>query len=91
LFARAFRRSLAAKIAALLLLLGLPAWLFARGLDSADPVRMGASLAGLLVCVGFAVFGVSETMLVHSVTLGWYVIMTALFMVTADGTEERSA
>jgi hypothetical protein len=45
----------------------------------------------LLVCVGFAVFGVSETMLVHSVTLGWYVIMTAVFMVTAEETGRRGA
>jgi len=76
-------------LAALLLLLGLPAWLFTRSLNSTDPVRVGASLAGLLVCVGFAVFGVSETMLVHSVTLGWYVIMTAVFMVTAQDPESQ--
>jgi O-antigen ligase len=75
-------------LAALLLLFGMPAWLFARGLDSPDPARVGASLGGLLVCVGFVVFGLSETMLVHSITLGWYVIMTALFMVTAEKTED---
>jgi O-antigen ligase len=78
-------------LAALLLLFGLPGWLFAKGLSSPDPVRSGAALAGLMVVVGFFMFGISETMLVHSITLGWYVIMTALFMVTADGTEERSA
>ena len=72
---------------ALLLLYGMPAWLFARTLNSAEPARMGASLGGLLVCVGFPVFGLSETMLVHSVTLGWYVIMTAILMVTAEGNE----
>ena len=71
-------------LAALLLLFGVPARLFARGLGSADPARMGASLGGLLICVGFPVFGLSETMLVHSVTLGWYVIMTAVFMVVAQ-------
>ena len=70
---------------ALLALLGVPGWLFARGLGSPDPVRLGASLAGLLVSVGFAMFGLSETMLVHSITLGWYAIMTALFLVTAEG------
>ncbi|HSN17278.1 MAG TPA: O-antigen ligase family protein [Gammaproteobacteria bacterium] len=74
-------------LAALLLLFGVPAWLFARGLGSRDPARMGASLGGLLVCVGFPVFGLSETMLVHSVTLGWYVIMTAIFMATAESNE----
>jgi hypothetical protein len=77
-------------LVALLLLFGVPGWLFARDLDSADPARMGTALAGLMVVVGFFVFGLSETMLVHSITLGWYVIMTALFMVTADRTEERT-
>ena len=78
-------------LAALLLLLGVPGWLFARGLGSEDPVRMGASLAGLFVVVGFAMFGISETMLVHSITLGWYAIMTALFLVTSEPTEGRGA
>lgn len=78
-------------LAALLLLFGLPGWLFAKRLSSPDPARSGAALAGLIVVVGFFMFGLSETMLVHSITLGWYVIMTALFMVTADETEERRA
>jgi O-antigen ligase len=69
----------------LLLLLGVPGWLFARGLDSPDPARLGASLAGLMVSVGFAMFGLSETMLVHSITLGWYAIMTAVFLATSEG------
>lgn len=74
-------------LTALLLLFGLPGWLFARGLESHNSVRMGASLAGVLVCAGFAVFGITETMLVHSLTLGWYVIMTSILMVTAEGNE----
>ncbi|HEY3859455.1 MAG TPA: O-antigen ligase family protein [Gammaproteobacteria bacterium] len=78
-------------LAALLLLLGVPGWLFARGLNSQDPARMGASLAGLMVVVGFAVFGLTETMLVHSITLGWYAIMAALFLVTSEGSEGRGA
>lgn len=69
---------------AVLLLLGVPAWLFSRGLGSPDPARAGACLAGLLVTVGFAIFGLTETMFIHSVTLGWYAIMTAVFMVTAE-------
>jgi O-antigen ligase len=69
----------------LLLLLGVPGWLAARGLDGPDPVRLGASLAGLMVSVGFAVFGLSETMLVHSIALGWYAIMSALFLATSEG------
>jgi len=78
-------------LAALLLLFGVPGWQFARGLGSQDPARAGASLAGLMVVVGMAMCGVSETMFVHSITLGWYVIMTTMFMVTADRTEEAEA
>ncbi|HEY3645690.1 MAG TPA: O-antigen ligase family protein [Gammaproteobacteria bacterium] len=76
---------------ALLLLFGVPGWLFAKGLNSPDPGRMGASLAGLMVVVGMVMCGISETMLVHSITLSWYVIMTAMFMVAAEQTEERGA
>jgi hypothetical protein len=78
-------------LAALLLLIGVPAGLFIRGLSSHVPVRMGASLAGLLVSVGFFLFGLSETMLVHSIALGWYVIMTALFLVISEGPQGRGA
>jgi len=74
---------------ALLLFLGVPAWLFSCGLRSPDPVRMGACLAGLMLPVGFALFGLTETMFIHSVTLGWYAIMTAVFLVTADATEGK--
>ena len=69
---------------ALLLLFGVPVWLYTRNLDSRDPHRMGAALAGVLVVAGFAVFGLTETMFTHSVTIGWYVIMTAVFLVSAD-------
>ncbi|MFI4967615.1 MAG: O-antigen ligase family protein [Gammaproteobacteria bacterium] len=69
---------------AFLLLLGVPAWLYMANLDSRDPHRMGAALGGLLVAVGFAIFGLTETMFIHSVTIGWYVIMTAVFLVSAD-------
>lgn len=69
---------------ALLMLLGMPAWLYMRNLNSRDPHCMGAALAGVLVIVGFAIFGVTETMFIHSVTIGWYVIMTSVFLVSAD-------
>lgn len=69
---------------ALFSLLGVPAWLYARRLESRDPHRMGAALGGLLVTVGFAIFGLTETMFIHSVTIGWYVIMTAIFLVSTD-------
>lgn len=76
---------------ALLLLLGLPAWLYSRGLDSRDPHCMGAALGGLLVTAGFAIFGLTETMFIHSVTIGWYVIMTSVFLVSADAPEGQGA
>ena len=69
---------------ALLMLLGVPVWLYTRNLDSRDPHCMGAALAGVLVIAGFAVFALTETMFTHSVTIGWYVIMTAIFLVSAD-------
>jgi hypothetical protein len=78
-------------LAALLLLFAVPGWWFARGLSSPDPARMGAALGGLMVVVGMVMCGLSETMLVHSITLGWYVIMTAMFMVTAEKMEDRGA
>lgn len=67
----------------LLLLLGVPAWLYARRLDSHDPHAMGAALGGLLVTVGYAIFGLTETLFIHSVTIGWYVMMTAMFLVSS--------
>jgi O-antigen ligase len=68
---------------ALLLLLGVPAWLYARRLESRDPHAMGAALGGLLVVVGYAIFGLTETLFIHSVTIGWYVMMTAVFLVSS--------
>ena len=69
---------------ALLALLGVPAWIYARRLESRDPHRMGAALGGLLVTMGFAIFGLTETMFIHSVSIGWYVIMTAIFLVSTE-------
>jgi hypothetical protein len=69
---------------ALLVLLGMPAWLFMAALKSRDPQRSTAGLGGLLVVMGFAVFGLTETMFIHSVAITWYVIMTLVFHVLAD-------
>lgn len=74
---------------ALLALLAVPAGLFARALNSPDPVRMGAGLGGVLAAVGFTMFGFTETMFIHSVTIGWYVIMTAVFMSLAEAPAGR--
>ena len=74
---------------ALLALLGVPAWLFSRAIASPDPVRMGVGLGGVLAVAGFAMFGLTETMFIHSVTIGWYVIMTAVFMSLAEAPAGR--
>jgi len=69
---------------ALLLILAVPAWLYSNKINSRDPHQMGAALGGLLVAVGFAIFGLTETMFIHSVTIGWYVIMTSVFLVSTE-------
>jgi len=69
---------------ALLALLGVPAWLFTGALKSSAAQRSTAGLGGLLVVTGFAVFGLTETMFIHSVAITWYVIMTLVFHVLAD-------
>jgi len=74
---------------ALLALLAVPAALLARAINSPDPVRMGAGLGGVLVAAGFAMFGLTETTFIHSVTIGWYVIMMAVFMVLAETPSAR--
>ncbi|MGE5625992.1 MAG: O-antigen ligase family protein [Bacillota bacterium] len=74
---------------AVLALLGVPAWLFSRAIASPDPARMGAGLGGLLAAVGFGMFGLTETMFIHSVTIGWYVIMTAVFMALTEAPTRR--
>ena len=68
----------------LIVLLGVPGWLYLRAVRSSDTLRAMAGMGGLLVVTGFAIFGLTETMFVHSVTLTWYVIMTSVFMVLAD-------
>lgn len=79
---------------ALLMLLGVPAWIYYKAVRSRNAVRAMAGMGGLLVVTGFAIFGLTETMFVHSVTLTWYVIMTGVFIVLVDvpeaGRDERS-
>lgn len=56
-----------------------------RWLQSAP---QSAALGGVLVATGLAAFGPTETVFIHSVTIGWYVILTAVFFVcteTQDG------
>lgn len=69
---------------ALLGVLGVPAWLFLGALKSGETRRNMAGLGGLLVVTGFAVFGLTETMFIHSVTITWYVIMTLVFFMLTE-------
>lgn len=73
---------------ALLMLLGVPAWEFGRALRGPGTQRMTAGLAGLLVVIGYAIFGLTETLFIHSATITWYAMMTALFFALANTTEK---
>jgi len=73
---------------ALLGLLGIPAFLFLLAMRGKAMRRQAAAVAGLLVTAGFAIFGLTETMFIHSVTITWYVIMTAVFLVMVDVPDE---
>ena len=70
-------------------LLGVPAWFFSRHLGSREPIRVGAALGGLLIVTGFALCGLTETMFIHSLTIGWYVIMTSVFLVLVGAPTKR--
>lgn len=65
---------------ALLLLYALPSLVFVRRLrrQLPQPVRAAAAM-GLCVCLGFAVFGLSETMFRGLRTVGLYAMLVALF------------
>jgi len=74
-------------LAALAALLGLPAWLFIRALRGPGTLRMTAGLGGLLVTVGFAIFGMTETIFIHSACITWYAMMTSIFIALANAPE----
>ena len=73
--------------------LGASAGEFSRRFDSPDPACVGEAQGRLLVADGLALFGTTEIMLIHSVILGWYVIMTVVFMrlVEAPAGRERGS
>ncbi|MCD0504887.1 O-antigen ligase family protein [Bordetella petrii] len=65
---------------ALLALYFVPAWLFARRLGQQMPQAQRAAAAmGLAVCLGFAVFGLTELMFRGMRSISLYVILLALF------------
>ena len=77
----------------LVLLYIAPGWLFARRLrlDMTDrPTRLFAG-AGLVICVGFAVFGITEMMFRDMRTASFYATWIACFLALSDPLRLRSA
>ncbi|WP_312325709.1 O-antigen ligase family protein [Stenotrophomonas sp.] len=76
----------------LVLLYIAPGWLFARRLrlDVTDrPTRLFAG-AGLMICVGFAVFGITEMMFRDMRTASFYATWMACFLALSDPLRLRS-
>ena len=65
---------------ALFALLGVPAIYFVRAVKSPEDTSHALGLAGLLLVCGFAIFGLTDTVFIHSMNISWYVIYIALFM-----------
>lgn len=71
-------------LALLLVYLAPCAWFFPRLFSSASPQARAAAAMGLAVCLGFLLFGLTETMFRRMNTLGLYTAWVALFMVLSD-------
>lgn len=63
---------------ALLILLAVPGWVSWKRLDSMDPKITGAALSGLVVVLGYAVCALTESLFMHSIGIGWYVMLTTV-------------
>ena len=72
-------------LAALLLMYVTPAWIFARRLSTqvAGPARVAAAM-GLVVCIGFFVFGWTELILRTLRTLSFYAMSIAWLLALSD-------
>jgi O-antigen ligase len=72
-------------LSALLLMYATPAWIFARRLSAqvAAPARVAAAM-GLVVCVGFFVFGWTELILRTLRTLSFYAMSIAWLLALSD-------
>ncbi len=67
-------------LVALLALFLVPAAYFLRAVKSHEDTSHAVGLAGLLLVCGFAIFGLTDTVFIHSMNISWYVIYIALFM-----------
>ena len=72
-------------LASLLLMYLMPAWIFAKRLSAkvAAPARVAAAM-GLVVCVGFFVFGWTELILRTLRTLSFYAVSIAWLLALSD-------
>ncbi len=70
---------------ALLLIYAVPGWIFFRrlGVRVAQPARVAAAM-GLVLCVGFFVFGWTELILRGIRTLGFYAVAMAWLLALSD-------
>ncbi|MGH8372389.1 MAG: O-antigen ligase family protein [Gammaproteobacteria bacterium] len=77
-----------------LLAIGFPLFIFIEALRSKDGQIKAAGFAGVVMITGLSVFGLTETMFIHSIVMAWYVTFTAMFMAivfTRKGEEIRDA
>ena len=72
-------------LVALLLIFAAPSWIFIRrlGAQVAQPARVAAAM-GLVLCVGFFVFGWTELILRGIRTLGFYAVAMAWLLALSD-------
>ena len=66
-------------LAALLAMLLIPARRFARVLHDGERTEHTVALAGLLTVAGFGIFGLTDTVFLHSMMITWYVMYMAIF------------
>ena len=76
---------------ALLLVYFAPAWMFIRRLGQHVPpnARIAAAM-GLSLCLGFAIFGLSELMFRGMRTVGFYAVMIGWLLALSDPSDESA-
>lgn len=76
----------------LLLLYFAPAWVFVRRMSQrhSRQTRVAAAM-GVALCLGFAVFGITELMFRGMRTVGFYTMFVALFLVLSEPGDEDAA
>lgn len=75
-------------LAVYLLAMGYPLVLFMTALRSNDDWRRAAGFAGIIMISGLLVFGLTETMFIHSIVMSWYVTFMAILMAIVLGKKD---